>query len=111
MFRAAAPAPHRVLVRALSLNAQHRALLVAHSQWTETGADSPLRKVFDFRDARAATTFTARVADLALRLRVDIPVVVDGDVARRVTAADESLALGVDDVAAELQLGGNGKWS
>ena len=111
MYRAALACPRRILVRAQSSNAQHRALLVAHSHWTETSAESPLLKRFEFRDARSASTFTARVADLSLRLRVNIPVIVDGDAARCVTAADESLALGIDDVAAELQLGGNAKWS
>lgn len=102
------------------------AMVLRSSKWTQAGPSAPLAKVYEFKDAKSRDTFLARARDLQLRSGIAFALTTQGDLAAVVQARaaapgggavaqgpvsqDElELALAVDEVAAELQLGG--RWN
>ena len=113
--------------KALGFNGNLLSLLRL-SKWE---GESTLWKHFEFRDARAAQTFVARLKDLIqLKLKRDVPMVPSegsGGAAwtvkvrggegggsgssKKPTEEDLQVALLIDDIAADLQLQGGKNWS
>ena len=86
--------------------------LLRHSKWGVTKGRG-LRKLFEFRDARALDTFLLRLADLRGQKEAGVAVTKAAP-SHSVTITLASLeavamAMAIDDCAAELQLGG--KWN
>ena len=90
------------------------AALLAHAQW-QTGSGS-LRKRFVFRDAQALRTFGMRAADVLLAagrggspLTAAPPGSGAAECVVELARGEVALAMRLDEVAAELQLGG--RWN
>jgi hypothetical protein len=85
------------------------AAMLKHTKWEV--APQTLTKDFVFKDARTLETFKLRLADLVRKRCEGDPVVaMEGSALSVALKRDEvGLAMGVDELAAELQLGG--RWN